>query len=417
MEYLAGIDLKDLLRQRGRLDSGFAVDLALQGCEALAEAHAMDIVHRDVKPSNFFLTKGADGAPLLKLLDFGVSKSSSTMIKGITKTQTIIGTPAYMSPEQMASSKNVDARTDIWSLGVVLYELVSGRRPFRGDNFGRLVVQVTTRPIIPLDDIELPDGLAAVITRCLEKDAAHRFQSMTELAAALAPYAATPSQATRSTERTARVLELATGSAVVPRNDAKDAPDESSGPSDATIRESSGERTPPPAMRHAGPAPRPVATATDPHSTSAITARRERPRQRLRPALAVAVAAVLGMAAALAVVMRAEPATVPASVPATVPVSGPAPAAEPAHAPAPGSASPTAADDVAAHAPAAAVQHLLSVDAGAPPAVEAHADQSPAPPPAPERADRPPRRNRRKPSTDTAPREQRKLEDAFGTRN
>jgi serine/threonine protein kinase len=412
MELLEGIDLENLLRQRGRLDPGFAVDLLLQACEALAEAHALDIVHRDVKPSNFFLTQGADGAPLLKLLDFGVSKAPHTMIKGLTKSQVIIGTPAYMSPEQMASSKDVDARTDIWSLGVLLYELVSGRRPFGSENFGRLVVRVTTQPMAPLDDVELPDGLVDVIARCLHKEVNDRFQTTAELASALAPYAGTPSQAARSTERTVRVLALATGSGValphaIETPETRDPPGsaESTDTARSTIRGSSGERTAPVLAQPAPPGPRRVAVAAAPHATSATTARRERPRRRFRPVLAAAIAAVLGMAAALIVVMQATPATEPA----------PEPAAEPAPAPAPGSASHTAPEDVAAHAPPAAVQRPLAADAGAPPDVEAQDEESPAAPPEPAAADRPRRRNRRKPSTGAA--DQRTIEDAFGTRN
>ena len=427
MEYLEGIDLKDLLRQRGRLDPGFAVDLTLQACEALAEAHSLGIVHRDVKPSNFFLTQGADGAPLLKLLDFGVSKAPHTMVKGITKSQVIVGTPAYMSPEQMESSKDVDARTDIWSLGVLLYELVSGRRPFPGENFGRLVVRVTMEPMRPLDDIELPDGLEDLIARCLEKDAVHRFQTTAELAAALAPFAGTPSQATRSTERTGRVLELATGSGVsAPRAiDARETPDglapaENTDTMNSTIRVSSGEATSQMLTQPVRPEPRMAAVAAAPWATSPTTARGERPRRRFRPVLAAAVAAVLGMAAALAMVMRARPATEPttepaaASAPEPAAEPAPAPAAEPAPAPAAGGASDIP-PDVAAQAPPAAVQHPLAVDAGAPPVAEAETEESPAAPPAPERADQRRRRHRRKSSTGDT--DQRTIEDAFGTRN
>jgi serine/threonine protein kinase len=444
MEYLAGIDLKDLLRRHGRLDPGFAVDLALQACEALAEAHALDIVHRDVKPSNLFLTQGSDGAPLLKLLDFGVSKAPGTMIKGITKSQAIIGTPAYMSPEQMASSKNVDARTDIWSLGAMLYELVSGRRPFRGDNFGQLVVTVTTHPLTPLDDIDLPDGLAAVIARCLEKEAAHRFQTTAELAVALAPYAGTHSQAIRSTERTARVLEMATGSGLaIPALGEAGEPDESSDTSHSTIRASSGEQTPPLQARPAPPAPAAVAAGADPYPTSALTARREAPRRRWRTAVAATAGGLAGLAMALVLVMRAEPDR--AAGPAVEP-----PADRPAT---PAGAASPAPDGVTAHSPAAAGQHLLEADAGAPASVGIDADQEHAAgpatpdtrpgddaaqapdaigeaantPAAPERAARQ-QRKRRKPSTGasrdstgkaskTRRLDQSKLEDAFGTRD
>ena len=206
MEYLEGQDLGLLLREQGRLTPGFAVDLVLQVCEALAEAHALGIVHRDIKPANCFLTHGPDGEPLLKVLDFGISKALGVADGGITTSQTLIGSPSYMSPEQMHSSKNVDARTDIWALGTVLYELVSGRRPFVGDSFAALCLAVTTKPMLALDDVVLPDGLVEVIARCLEKQPEGRFGSMAELSAAIAPYAGTREQGERSSARSARML-------------------------------------------------------------------------------------------------------------------------------------------------------------------------------------------------------------------
>jgi serine/threonine-protein kinase len=214
MEYLEGRDLGALLREHGRLAPGFAVDLVLQACEALAEAHALGIVHRDIKPANCFLTDGPDGEPLLKVLDFGIAKALGDGDDGITTSQAVIGSPSYMSPEQMRSSKHVDTRTDIWALGVVLYELVSGRRPFQGDSFAGLCLAVTTTPMAPLDDGALPEGLAAVIARCLEKQPDERFGSIAELSAALAPYARTSAQGERSSARTARMLERASSPAL-----------------------------------------------------------------------------------------------------------------------------------------------------------------------------------------------------------
>jgi serine/threonine protein kinase len=209
MEYLEGKDLGRSLREKGPLEPGFAVDLVLQACEALAEAHAAGIVHRDIKPANFFLTRGADGAPLLKVLDFGIAKALHAVNEDFTTSQALMGTPSYMSPEQMLSSKNVDARTDIWALGVVLYELVSGRRPFRADSYAGLCLAVTSAPMRPLDDIDIPIDLAQIITRCLKKDPSQRFSDVAALAAALAPHAGSAVQASRSSERAARILALA----------------------------------------------------------------------------------------------------------------------------------------------------------------------------------------------------------------
>ena len=187
MEYLQGMDLGDFMRARGTPPLQLTVDILLQACHALSEAHGLGIVHRDVKPANFFVTRRADGSPLIKLLDFGISKAQNQVEMELTNTQSTLGTPAYMSPEQLRSSKNVDARTDIWALGVILYELLSGRRPFRADTFSALCIQVATEPV-PTLDVPLPHGLDQVVMRCLQKDPDHRFQNVAELAAALEPY-------------------------------------------------------------------------------------------------------------------------------------------------------------------------------------------------------------------------------------
>src|SRR5262249_32494476 len=121
MELLHGVDLGRLIDTQGAIPPGEAVDYVLQACEALAEAHAIGIVHRDVKPANLFVAR-IDGKNVLKVLDFGISKSVTTDVE-LTQTQTVLGTPAYMSPEQMRSARSVDRRTDIWSIGSVLYEL------------------------------------------------------------------------------------------------------------------------------------------------------------------------------------------------------------------------------------------------------------------------------------------------------
>src|SRR5450432_412778 len=141
MEYLQGQDLADWVRDRGAMPIADAAEFVLQACEALAEAHALGIVHRDLKPANLFVTVRADGTPCVKVLDFGISKfttpgSSSDM--GMTKTASVMGSPLYMSPEQMSSSRNVDARADIWAVGVILYEIISGRMPFEAETMPQL---------------------------------------------------------------------------------------------------------------------------------------------------------------------------------------------------------------------------------------------------------------------------------------
>lgn len=208
MEHLDGTDLRRLLRHRGPLAADEAVDFVLQAIEALAEAHALGIVHRDLKPANLFLTHRADGSPLVKVLDFGLSKVVSTehaSDRSLTTTDVVAGSPEYMSPEQVRSLRNVDRRTDIWSMGVVLYELLARKRPFSGPTSAAVCASIAADAPTPLRSYrpDLPEGLEAVILACLEKDPGRRTGSMGELALGLAPFAPPRSQA--SIERAARL--------------------------------------------------------------------------------------------------------------------------------------------------------------------------------------------------------------------
>src|SRR5438105_6241851 len=134
MEHLAGVDLGELVDKRGPMPIPDAVECVLQACEALAEAHAMGIVHRDIKPANLFLTSRPDGSPCVKILDFGISKVKTPDSQGMTKTQGMMGSPLYMSPEQLTSAKDVDHRADVYALGVVLYELLTGKQPYDAED-------------------------------------------------------------------------------------------------------------------------------------------------------------------------------------------------------------------------------------------------------------------------------------------
>jgi serine/threonine-protein kinase len=204
LEYLDGMDLSALARQQ--LTIGQIVDLMLQACEALAEAHSIGIVHRDIKPANFFITQGSDGALMLKVLDFGISKAAQGALDhNLTATSVVMGTPTYMSPEQVKSTRDVDRRSDIWSLGIVLYELFQGTPPFVAETFGSMAIKVATEQLPPLST-QLPPGLAEIVYRCLQKDPALRFQNIAELSYALAPYAQSTAKAQLSVERTSRVL-------------------------------------------------------------------------------------------------------------------------------------------------------------------------------------------------------------------
>jgi serine/threonine-protein kinase len=212
MEYLHGEDLAAWVRRHGAMAVPEAIEFLLQACEAIAEAHALGIVHRDLKPANLFVTRRVDGSPCIKVLDFGISKLTipgATPEFGMTKTHTIMGSPLYMSPEQMSSSRNVDMRTDIWALGVILYETLTGRVPFEAETMPQLCGMILQDPPRPIHELrpDLPQGLQHVVLRCLEKNREHRWGNVAELAFALAPFGQPSAQ--RSAERISRVLGAA----------------------------------------------------------------------------------------------------------------------------------------------------------------------------------------------------------------
>ncbi len=199
MEYLEGSDLGSVVERSGPLSVQVAVDYVMQACEALAEAHAQGIVHRDIKPSNLFLTRRPDGSATVKVLDFGISKLVSAVDEsrpdfGLTQTQTVMGSPQYMAPEQMRSSRRVDARTDIWAVGALFHELLTGRPPFESQSMPELFAMILQDPAPALASrrADIPPALDAVVLRCLEKDPAKRPASILELTQAIAPFGTAP---------------------------------------------------------------------------------------------------------------------------------------------------------------------------------------------------------------------------------
>jgi serine/threonine-protein kinase len=197
MEYLEGRDLAKILKEDGPLSIEDAVDCMLQVCEALEGAHAQGIIHRDLKPANLFLTRRDDGGPHIKVVDFGISKIlDPKVLRGdrgpseMTNAFTVLGSPRYMAPEQLRNSKDVDGRADLWSLGAVLFQLLSGHSAFDADNNIHVSLAVLTNEPTLLRSVapHVPPALEAIVNKCLTKDRARRFQSAAELADALEPF-------------------------------------------------------------------------------------------------------------------------------------------------------------------------------------------------------------------------------------
>ena len=209
MELLDGLDLSEVLRQEGQLPYALAVELLLQACSAIETAHHHGIVHRDLKPSNLFLTQRSDGSPWLKVLDFGISKTlgdrGPEFAGTLTSTRAVLGSPYYMSPEQVRDSKNVDERTDVWALGMILYELLTGASAFQANTFSGVCAAIVADKPRPIRDQrpEVPVELEAVILLCLEKEVARRMPSVPALIDALRPFS---SRSQRSAEGDVRSL-------------------------------------------------------------------------------------------------------------------------------------------------------------------------------------------------------------------
>jgi len=222
MELLEGHDLEKELQLTGPLPVEVAVDYILQAIDAVAEAHAAGIVHRDLKPTNVFLATRSGGQRVVKVLDFGISKLTGPgwgPEPALTRSASIVGSPLYMSPEQMRSARDVDARSDIWSLGAMLYELVAGRPPYDAETIPALCMAILNAPPPLLREVApaAPAALEAILVRCLARDPNERFSSVAELAQALVTLAP---HASKHSERAQRFLSQPrvspTGSSIPP---------------------------------------------------------------------------------------------------------------------------------------------------------------------------------------------------------
>jgi serine/threonine-protein kinase len=221
MEHLEGKDLCDYLGERGALPVKVAVDYVLQACEGLAAAHAIGVVHRDIKPENLFLAGRSQGIDVIKILDFGISKvaltgSAFTGSSDFVRTTIPMGSPVYMSPEQIRDTESVDARTDIWSLGCVLMELLTGKSTFDAQSIMQLSAIIIEKdaPRLRTRRPDAPEELENVVARCLNRDANRRFQSVAELAVAL--YHFGPRRGRLSAERCCHLLQGNTGDFELP---------------------------------------------------------------------------------------------------------------------------------------------------------------------------------------------------------
>ncbi|WP_437290045.1 protein kinase domain-containing protein [Sorangium sp. So ce406] len=319
MEYLNGIDLEALLETRGPLPPEQAVSYVIEACEALAEAHALGIVHRDLKPGNLFLASRKDGSALIKVLDFGISKASDAGVLGanakLTASSVVLGSPRYMSPEHIRSTRTVDARSDIWALGMTLYQLLTGRLPFETESVSALFVSIVTDPPVPprAHRPDIPVELECVILMCLEKNPDRRPQTVAELVALLEPLG---SESAR--RKAARILRRAMGGETA---DALPAPDRP-----RAVDEDAQTLTGP---RDAAPASRCVAIERPSRPTSSspptqASAADVAPATARSPSLPPARAAVPAPAVTIALVTAAAPAPAATSAPGATRALAPA---------------------------------------------------------------------------------------------
>ncbi len=325
LELLDGHDLATLSKTRGPFAVADAVEYVLQACEALIEAHTMGIVHRDLKPQNLFVTRRLNGKPLVKVLDFGIAKAVGAAAVGqmaLTDSQAVIGSPLYMAPEHMRSARAADTRSDIWSLGVILYELLGGQLPFDGETVTEVCIRVVNDAPASLEALRpgLDANLSAVAMRCLEKDPALRWQNVAQLATALEPYARS-AEPGAAVGRPWRLLEQ-TGD-VAPAGFVQvnpTAPTAASATSSAELQEAAARATKdsasaPPNTRSSESGQSKL-VSTDVSWGEGASAGAPPSRSRFTAGIVVGVLLALGMAATIGFVSRSSPVATPAAGPA-----------------------------------------------------------------------------------------------------
>jgi serine/threonine protein kinase len=336
MELLRGKDLAVTLQQNGALPIEQAADYVRQAAEAIGSAHAQGIVHRDLKPSNLFLTQRSDGSALIKVLDFGISKTTQTELDpvtgNLTAARSVLGTPFYMSPEQIRDAKKVDFRTDIWSLGLILHELLSGSPAFEGGTLPGVCAAIAADPpaALRLKRPEVPVELEAIVLKCLEKDPTRRFQDVRDLAAKLAPWSGRPESGLSPplSDKTIRSSPLTLGIAELRNNPTVLAPGSNAGTMASAVLAQSGERvipsaTPVDAKEHQ--------TLSEPPAAPSAKAAPTQPVNALRSLWGVGAGLVLLLALGTWAlhgsgrVTSVTPAPVPSAIVAPAPAPPPAP--------------------------------------------------------------------------------------------
>lgn len=218
MELLDGENLHSLITRRERLGIQETADIVVPVLSAMAESHRAGVVHRDLKPDNIFLARGAGGLPVPKVLDFGISKLRETQSLGLTGDNALLGTPYYMAPEQASSARDVDARSDLYAIGVILYHAVTGRVPFAGASLAQVIGQILHAAPVPLRECyaDIPAAFEAIVLCLMEKDPARRYQDARSLGQALLPFASERIALTYLAEFEAAAMSVATRPALAP---------------------------------------------------------------------------------------------------------------------------------------------------------------------------------------------------------